>query len=261
MRKTLLSTSLIALLAVGLLAGCSNDAPIPEGTPPTEVVVPGDKPKPTACSIHYSKATLGSIFISASSDTIDKFYKGFVYACKFGINDKDHEAMYLATVLTEVGTSLVGVRENLNYSCDALPSIFSYYRDNGGYNDDGRCNGHDANQPTIGSKIYANRLGNGSVSSGDGYTYRGGGYAQTTGYYNYNIIVDGVNKRVGTNFNTSHFADSITNPYVANLGGMGYWMQVNAGACSSMDCVTDKWNMYTESRSERQANYDKIKGM
>ena len=249
---------LMIVFAIGLFNGCSNastDVP----TPPTSTVV--EKPNTSSCNIYYVESKLKGIFTSASSDTIGKFSKGFSYACKFGIVDKDHEAMYLATVLTEVGTDLIGVRENLNYSCEALPQIFSYYNDNGGYNTDGRCSGHDANQFTIGSKIYANRLGNGNVSSGDGYTYRGGGYAQTTGYYNYNIIVDGVNKRIGSSYTTKHFADNITNTYVANLGGMGYWMQVNAGACSTMNCVTDKWNKYTESRQERENNYNRIKGM
>ena len=182
---------LMILMTAFLVAACSNPAPIPEGNPPIEVV-PAPNPPPSSCSVYYTQGKLSTIFTSASSTNLEKFSKGFVYACKFGIKDKDHEAMYLATVLTEVGSDLVGVRENLNYSCDALPSIFSYYRDHGGNNEDGRCNGREANQPTIGSKIYADRLGNGSVASGDGYTYRGGGYAQTTGYYNYNVIVQAV---------------------------------------------------------------------
>ena len=242
--------SIIAILMLLSLSGCSE--PIPEGNPPEEVN------KPSLCAVYYTEDKLARIFTSATVNTLDEFSKGFNYACKFGIKDKDHEAMYLATVLTEVGTNLVGVRENLNYSCEALPSIFSYYKDNGGYNDDGRCNGHDANQHTIGSKIYANRLGNGSVSSGDGYTYRGGGYAQTTGYYNYNTIVVGVNNRLGSSYTTHNFADNITNTYVANLGGMGYWLQVGAENCATMSCVTDKWNMYTESRQERENNYNRI---
>ena len=248
----------VMLMLMLTLAGCSQTAPEPT---PDDNSGEVSKPKPTTCKVYYTSAKISAIFTSASEKTVEEFSKGFQYACKFGIEDKDHEAMYLATVLTEVGTNLVGVRENLNYSCDALPQIFSYYRDNGGYNNDGRCSGHDANQPTIGSKIYANRLGNGSVSSGDGYTYRGGGYAQTTGYYNYNIIVAGVNKRVGSTYSTHNFADNITNTYVANLGGMGYWYQVDAGSCSSMNCVTDKWNKYTESRQERENNYNRIRGM
>ena len=247
--------NIVAILMLTMVVGCSE--PIPEGNPPESI----ETQKPSTCDNYYTRDKVAQIFTSASSIHLDEFSKGFSYGCKFGIVDKNHEAMYLATVLTEVGTDLIGVRENLNYSCEALPSIFSYYRDNGGYNDDGRCNGHDANQYTIGSKIYANRLGNGSVSSGDGYTYRGGGYAQTTGYYNYNVIVVGVNNHVGSSYTTHDFADNITNTYVANLGGMGYWLQVDAESCSTMSCVTDKWNKYTESRQERENNYNRIKEM
>ena len=248
----------IAMLALMLaLMGCSQAVtePIPEGNPPTEM------DKPSLCSVYYTQDKLSTIFTTSSSTNLEKFSKGFAYACKFGISDKDHEAMYLATVLTEVGTDLVGVRENLNYSCSALPSIFSYYKNNGGYNDDGRCNDHSANQYLIGSKIYADRLGNGNVSSGDGYTYRGGGYAQTTGFYNYNVIVQAVNGHIGSSYSTHDFADHITNTYVANLGGMGYWYQVGAAKCSTMGCVTDKWNMYTESRQEREDNYSWIRSL
>ena len=169
--------------------------------------------------------------------------------------------MYLATVLTEVGTDLVGIRENLNYSCDALPKLFSYYKNNGGYNTDGRCNNHNANQPIIGAKIYANRLGNGDVLSHDGYSFRGGGYAQTTGRYNYQVIVNAVNHYTSRSYVVTDFADNITNPYIANLGGMGYWLQSKAYECGTMNCVNDKWNYYTDSREERNENYTYIKGL
>ncbi len=208
-----------------------------------------------------SKEKLIMVFHTASMDDIDKFYEGLQYAYYFDMKTKMNEDMYLATVLTEVGSNLVGVRENLNYSCEALPSIFSYYREHGGYNTDGRCSGHDANQYVIGSKVYSNRLGNGDVASGDGYTYRGGGYAQTTGKYNYSVITDDINHRVGSNFTPAAFANNITNTYIANLGGLGYWLQVGAGVCTTMDCVTDKWNYYTDSREERNANYNWIKEM
>lgn len=42
-----------------------------------------------------------------------------------------------------------------------------------------------ANKPEmIGNLVYANRLGNGSIESGDGYRHRGQGLIQTTGKYN-----------------------------------------------------------------------------
>ena len=236
---------LVLLLAFGLVA-CVN---------PPEVSVPYTKQSYT------SKSKLKTIFKTATPESINKFYESLQYGHNFGLVSKMNEDMYLATILTEVGTDLVGVRENLNYSCSSLKTMFSYYSKNGGYNDDGRCNNHDANQPAIGNKAYSNRLGNGGVSTGDGYRFRGGGYAQTTGRYNYQVIVDGVNKLIGSSYTVDNFADNIHKPYIANLGGMGYWYQVDAGSCDTMDCVTDKWNKYTKSREERNSNYVWISGL
>lgn len=235
------------LIAI-MLVGCSQTVEVPVE----------NKPKVEKVQTSLTMSKLETIFYTATRDNLDKFYDAMQYAYYFGIKDKQHEDMYLATVSVEVGSDLVGVRENLNYSCSALPSMFSYYRDNGGYNEDGRCNDHSANQVLIGNKIYANRIGNGSVSSGDGYMFRGGGYAQTTGRYNYQVIVDGVNAKIGSTYTEEDFANNIHKTYIAQLGGLGYWYQVDANSCSTMDCVTDKWNYHTDSRQERNDKYEWI---
>lgn len=41
------------------------------------------------------------------------------------------------------------------------------------------------NAEKLANYVYANRMGNGDVASGDGYKYRGRGYLQTTGTENY----------------------------------------------------------------------------
>lgn len=80
--------------------------------------------------------------------------------------------------------------ENLNYSAKALNSIFPKYF---------RRAGRDANeyhrQPEkIANVIYANRMDNGDASSGDGWTFRGGGILQLTGRYNYTEFGKAVDK-------------------------------------------------------------------
>lgn len=83
------------------------------------------------------------------------------------------------------------VRESLNYDVDGLIKTFQFYRMNPKLaQKHGRKPSQKANQRLIANTVYAdknrdprNRLGN--VHEGDGYAYRGGGFLQTTGRYNY----------------------------------------------------------------------------
>lgn len=74
------------------------------------------------------------------------------------------------------------VFENLNYSAQGLqntfPSRFSY--------DDAIKYSHD--QQAIANRAYANKNGNGDEKSEDGWKYKGSGYLQLTGRYNYALF-------------------------------------------------------------------------
>lgn len=81
------------------------------------------------------------------------------------------------------------VRENLNYSTDALISKFGRHRiseaDARKY---GRSGGRPANQEAIANAIYGGEWGRknlGNTQSGDGWKYRGGGLPQVTGRANF----------------------------------------------------------------------------
>jgi putative chitinase len=69
--------------------------------------------------------------------------------------------------------------ENLNYSAKGLMNTFGKYFP-------GNLADLYARQPhKIGSRVYANRMGNGDEKSGEGYKFRGRGALQTTGKSNY----------------------------------------------------------------------------
>jgi putative chitinase len=74
--------------------------------------------------------------------------------------------------------------ENLNYSADGLQKIFGKYFP-------GLLEEQYARNPEkIANRVYADRMGNGSESSGDGWKYRGRGALQLTGKANYKAFSD-----------------------------------------------------------------------
>ena len=70
--------------------------------------------------------------------------------------------------------------ENLNYSDKGLNGIFKKY-----FPTIASTAGYARNPEKIANKVYANRMGNGSEASGDGYKWRGRGPIQLTGKDNY----------------------------------------------------------------------------
>jgi putative chitinase len=71
-------------------------------------------------------------------------------------------------------------QENLNYSDKGLNGIFKKY-----FPTLASTAGYARKPEKIANKVYANRMGNGPESSGDGYKFRGRGPIQLTGKSNY----------------------------------------------------------------------------
>jgi putative chitinase len=97
---------------------------------------------------------------------------------KAGILDsKNRRAMFWAQLAHESG--LKPINENLNYSAAGLLKVFPKY-----FNPVTAL--QYAKKPEmIANKVYANRMGNGPELSGDGWKYRGRGFIQNTGKYQY----------------------------------------------------------------------------
>lgn len=99
-------------------------------------------------------------------------------AAKFGITTNLRLAHFLAQCALE-STNFTATVENMNYSAQRLLQVFPKYFKNVDVNDYAR------NPQKIGSRVYANRMGNGDEASGDGFKFRGRGYIQLTGKNNY----------------------------------------------------------------------------
>lgn len=109
------------------------------------------------------------------------------------INTIARLSAFLANIKVESG-SLSTLTENLNYSSSRLLQVFPKYFPTKALAD------QYANQPEkIANRVYANRLGNGSEDSGDGWNYRGRGLIQLTGKANYTAATQGGVSCLGSN--------------------------------------------------------------
>lgn len=126
----------------------------------------------------------------------------------------------MAAFLAQIGHESAGltvVVENLNYSAEGLAATWPkrFMGNNGKPNDQARFL---ARKPAeIANVVYAHRNGNGNESSGDGWRYRGRGYLQVTGRYNYQLT----SNALGVDF----VADpaSLELPQYATASAALYW--------------------------------------
>ena len=105
----------------------------------------------------------------------------------FKINNPLVLSHFLAQCAHESG-NFKYVRENLNYSAQGLLKTFPRY-----FSKDTAEIA--ARKPElIANIVYSNRMGNGDKQSGDGFKYRGRGYIQLTGKYNYKEFGEYINQ-------------------------------------------------------------------
>lgn len=99
---------------------------------------------------------------------------------EFGIDTKPRQTAFLAQLAHETG-DMCRVTENLNYTSEALLAEFPSHFTRTQADQMGRNGAHPADQQAIANQLYANRMGNGDVASGDGWRHRGAGGIQLTG--------------------------------------------------------------------------------
>jgi len=108
----------------------------------------------------------------------------------YEINTPQRVAAFLAQCAHESG-GFNALQENLNYKAESLmrtwPSRFPNME---------VANHYAHNPELIANKVYADRMGNGPESSGDGWKYCGRGLIQLTGKDNYQAFADSLQMNV-----------------------------------------------------------------
>jgi putative chitinase len=121
----------------------------------------------------------------ASKISVEAFAHMNNIVSKYNITSHVRLAHFMAQIAHESG-NFKAVVENLNYSVDALLSVFpKYFKDKNGVLDKALALKYARNPEMIGSRVYASRMGNGDEASKEGYKFRGRGYLQVTGKDNY----------------------------------------------------------------------------
>lgn len=125
-----------------------------------------------------------ALFPRANPDIMDSLNMAMT---RFDIDSPVRMAAFLAQIGHE-SAGLTVVVENLNYSAQGLAATWpNRYRGKDGKPNDLAI--FLARKPAaIANNVYANRNGNGNEASGDGWRYRGRGYLQVTGRYNYLMV-------------------------------------------------------------------------
>ena len=195
-----------------------------------------------------------SIFRHALPHEVEEFVQVFNnYATSFRVITEFQINAFLAQIDEETGSRLTPTRENLNYSCDAL-GVFSYYKRNPNEaRQDGRCNGHKADQRKIANKIYGDRLGN---NKRNGWLFRGAGYIQITGRDNFETISKNLNK-------LEHLSDITPETLVtemstiegALLSAMSFYFTHKLYDAKTIDEMTEIINKHTSSYKQRKKLY------
>lgn len=111
---------------------------------------------------------------------------------KYKINTRQRVAAFFSQTCIESADFTV-LEENLNYSAKGLDKTFAKYFSKVGVDP----SEYAKNPKKIADYVYANRMGNGSVESGDGFRYRGRGLIQVTGKDNYKAFANHVGMELG----------------------------------------------------------------
>ncbi|MDR0183965.1 glycoside hydrolase family 19 protein [Lysobacter arvi] len=182
---------------------------------------------------------------------------------RFELDTALRRTHFFAQVAQEAGENLA-FEEGLNYSASSL-SQFAYFKrlphEATLY---GRTSAHGADQRAIADRIYANRIGNGDVASGDGWRFRGRGLKQLTGRANYRAFT-AWHRRVFPSelVDFEQQPDLLATACYATRSAAYFWegnglhLKADDGPTSAVvDSITRVVNRYTDSYVARAKHFE-----
>ncbi len=184
-----------------------------------------------------------------TADLAAKWAPHLAAACKtYGIDTPARIAAFLAQCAHESG-HFKAVEENLNYGAQGLmktwPKRF-----------DAATAAACARKPEmIANRVYASRMGNGDVASGEGWKYRGRGLIQLTGKENYTRFSKAIGKP-----EIVAKPELVAQPEMAALSAAWFWDANGLNALADKGdivAMTKRINGGTIGLPDRQALYDK----
>lgn len=182
-----------------------------------------------------SKERFNKVFPNAASGMYEAIDKQIAIA---GCISKPQQAMFLAQYGHET-QGFTRLSENLNYSANGLVNVFRKY-----FPTLSLAKQYERKPQAIANKVYANRMGNGSEASGDGWKYRGRGLPHLTGKDNYGKFQAWLGKTVDPE-------ELSTNLDLAIKAGVWYWLTNSLASLDSVQKVTVRINGGTNGLEDR----------
>jgi putative chitinase len=184
---------------------------------------------------------------------------------RFGITTKRQVAGWIAQCAHE-SAGFKTLTENLNYSADTMAVVWpTRFAVLGPDKKPVKVKGK--NQPNkfalalhrkpelIANTVYANRMANGNIESGDGWRYRGRGLKQLTGKDNYTRCGQGLGMDLVAN------PDLLLSPEGASMSAAWFWSVNKCGPIADSGdfvALTKKINGGTIGLEDRQRRYNAV---
>lgn len=188
-----------------------------------------------------SKTTFQKVFPQAKVGIYEAIDKVIEQA---GCITKAQQAMFLAQCGHESAGFTLFV-ENLNYREATLLAVFPKYFNSTNVKQ------YLGNPEKIANRAYANRLGNGTEASGDGFKYRGRGLIQLTGKVNYVAF----EKWLGRDITADEVGQDLD---LIVKTGVWYWLNRRLADYHSVTTVTKLINGGLNGLADREKKYNAL---